>query len=62
MFGLENIGCAAGLLVEEDELMGAGGKYDEVEAGVYFETGVLRVGEIGELGGFKEGSLLQQHR
>jgi hypothetical protein len=41
VFGLENIGGAAGLLVEEDELMGAGGKYNEVEAGVYFETGVL---------------------
>lgn len=62
MLRLENIGCPSSLLVEEDELMSTSGKYDEIEAGMNFKAGVLRVGEVGELGGFEEGSLLEQHR
>ena len=62
MLRLENIGCPSSLLVEEDELMSTGGKYDKIEAGMDFKTRVLRVGEVGELGGFEEGSLLEQHR
>lgn len=42
--------------------MGTGGEYDKIEAGMDFETGVLGVGEVGELGGFEDGGLLKEHR
>ena len=53
MLRLEEIGDPAGLMIVEDKFMGPGGKYNIVLTGMYFEAGVVGVGEVGELGGLE---------
>lgn len=53
VFRLEEIGDPASLLIVEDKFMGPGGKYNVVLTGMDFETGVVGVGEVGELGGLE---------
>lgn len=53
VFRLEEIGDPAGLVIVEDKFMGPGGKYNVVLTGMYFETWVVGVGEVGELGGLE---------
>ncbi len=53
MFRLEEIGDPASLVIVEDKFMCPGGKYNVVLTGMYFETWVVGVGEVGELGGLE---------